>query len=373
MAQMTIGILYGGRTGEHEVSCRSAASVLENLDRSAYSPLLIGIDKSGVWYLQERTTLSGSDGVRFLEVEAKPGYEVSVLPGRGLAVGARPLAVDFVFPVLHGSFGEDGTVQGLLEIAGLPYAGAGVLGSALAMDKAMIKKIWQRADLPVVPFMTLTKAEAQRSTTAYQEFGDSARARFGMPLFVKPVCAGSSVGVSRVERPEQLREALEDAFRFDLTVMAEPCISGREIECAVVGNDAPTAFAPGEIVPRHSFYDYEAKYVDPEGAKLIIPADIPDKSREEVRRLAVAAYVAAGIEGMARVDFFLEAKSGTILLNELNTIPGFTNISMFPRMCEADGLSYPELLSRLVALGLARFEARESLQYSVSVPSAPSA
>ena len=364
MGQKIIGILYGGRTGEHEVSCRSAASVVTSLDRDSYTPLPIGIDKRGNWYLQERVAFTGGGDVRYLVIETNEERRVTVVPGQGLSVGGRPLAVDLIFPVLHGTFGEDGTIQGLLEIAGIPYAGAGVLGSALAMDKAMVKSVWQRADLPVVPFMSLSKAEVSGSPQAIQRFGDAARARFGMPLFVKPVRTGSSVGVSRLAAIEELPIAVEAAFRFDLDVMVEPCVIGREIECSVVGNDNPEAYGPGEIVSSHSFYDYEAKYLDPEGAKLVIPADIPEKRREEVRSLAVRAYRTAGIEGMARVDFFLEAKSGAILLNEINTIPGFTNISMFPRMCEVSGLSYADLLSRIIILGFERYTAREALQYS---------
>ncbi len=366
MERKTIGILYGGRTGEHEVSCRSAASVISNLDPAAYLPLPIGIDKRGTWYLQERIAFTGSGDIRYLVIEASEDRMVTVVPGRGLAVAGRPLVVDLIFPVLHGTFGEDGTIQGLLEIAGIPYAGAGVLASALAMDKAMTKSVWQRADLPVVPFMTVSKVEAAGSPKALEELAHAARARFGMPLFVKPVCAGSSLGVSRVEAIEQFDPAVEEALRFDLRAMVEPCIIGREIECSVVGNDHPEAYLPGEIVSNHSFYDYEAKYLDPDGARIVVPADLPEKRREEVRALAVAAYRAAGIEGMARVDFFLEAKSGAILLNELNPIPGFTNISMFARMCEASGLPYPALLSRIIGLGFERFSAHEALQYSIS-------
>ncbi len=365
MEKKIIGILYGGRTGEHEVSCRSAASVVESLDNEAYTPLLVGIDRRGDWYLQETAAYTGSGEVRYLVIEANEERRVTVIPGRGLAVGGRPLAVDLIFPVLHGTFGEDGTMQGLLEIAGIPYAGAGVLGSALAMDKAMVKSIWQRADLPVVPFMTISKAGASGSLKAIERLGEAARARFGMPLFVKPVRTGSSVGVSRVATIEQLPKAVEDAFRFDLDVMVEPCIIGREIECSVVGNSNSEAYGPGEIISSHAFYDYEAKYLDPDGARIVIPADIPEKGLAEVRSLAVKAYHAAGIEGMARVDFFLEAKSGAILLNEINTIPGFTNISMFSRMCEASGLSYTDLLSRIISLGFERYRAREALEYSI--------
>ena len=366
MEKKIIAILYGGRTGEHEVSCRSAASVVASLDSEVYTPLLVGIDKRGNWYLQQTAAYTGSGDVRYLVIEANEERRVTVVPGRGLAVGGRPLAVDLVFPVLHGTFGEDGTMQGLLEIAGIPYAGAGVLGSALAMDKAMVKSVWQRADLPVVPFVTISKAEAAGSPQAIERLGDAARARFGMPLFVKPVRAGSSVGVGRVDSLEQLSKAVETALRFDLDVMVEPCVIGREIECSVVGNANPEAYGPGEIISSHAFYDYKAKYLDPDGARLVIPADIPEKGRAEVRSLAVKAYRAAGIEGMARVDFFLEAKSGAILLNEINTIPGFTNISMFSRMCEASGLRYADLLGRIITLGLERHRAHEGLQYFFS-------
>ncbi|MBN2551422.1 MAG: D-alanine--D-alanine ligase, partial [Spirochaetales bacterium] len=264
---------------------------------------------------------------------------------------------DVVFPVLHGTFGEDGTVQGLLETADLAYVGAGVLASSVAMDKEKTKELWRQSGLPVVDFVVV-RDDCARSVAAVLE-------RLSPPLFVKPVTAGSSVGVSKVHDRDELQPAIAEALRYDLKAMAEPAIKGREIECAVLGNESPLAFTPGEILPAHEFYSYEAKYVDPDGAELKLPADLPDPVSREIRRVAVAAFRAIECSGMARVDFFLQEGSGRILLNEINTIPGFTNISMYPKMCEADGLSYPELLDRLIDLGTERHRRRRSLRYSL--------
>ncbi len=360
---VAVAILYGGRTVEHEVSCRSAASVVANLDRERYAPLLIGIDEEGAWHLQETERYSGSGETRFLAIEKRPESLVHVVPARGLAADGKALTVDIVFPVLHGSFGEDGTVQGLLELARLPYVGAGVLASALSMDKAAVKTVWRSAGLPIVPFMTLSTQSA-RSPERLAELAEEARGRFGLPLFVKPVSAGSSLGVARVERLEGFAAAVREALRFDTRAIVEPAIAGREIECSVTGNAGVEAYPPGEIVSRGPFYDYEAKYVDPDGARLIVPAELPAAKIEEIKRVAEAAYESAGVEGFARVDFFLEAGSGAVLLNEINTIPGFTNISMFARMCAASGLAYPQLLDKLIGLGLERHRLREAIEYS---------
>lgn len=354
-----VGILYGGKTGEHEVSCRSAASVVANLDRALYEPLLIGIDGEGTWYLQESTALE----VASLGLERREERIVSAVPGRGLATPGGALHVDFVFPVLHGTFGEDGTVQGLLEVVELPYAGAGVLGSALGMDKIFAKHLWERAGLPVVPYFEVTRQTLNAGASSVNEISERAGREFGFPVFVKPVCAGSSVGVSKVEGPQELRAALELALHFDTRAMVERSMRGKEVECSVIGNSSPRAFTPGEVDSTHAFYDYEAKYVDPDGAALIVPARLPEEKLTEVRRLAAAAYRACGVTGMARVDFFVDGKSGALYLNEINTIPGFTNISMFSRMCEAEGISYTRLLTMVIELGFEQFQERRSLEY----------
>ncbi len=356
MNQPIICILYGGRSGEHEVSCRSAASVSRNLDPKKYGQVLIGIDKAGRWHLQRIPRFLNADyGV---SLEVVPAAEpVSVVPGQGFSTPSGAVQADVVFPVLHGTFGEDGTVQGLLEMADLAYVGAGVLGSSLAMDKEKTKEVWRQSGLPVVDFMVL-RDDSTRSTTAVLD-------RLSFPLFVKPVTAGSSVGVNKVHGPEELKAAIGEALRYDIKVMVEPAVQGREIECAVLGNESPRAFEPGEILPTHEFYSYEAKYIDPEGAQLKLPADLSDTTSREIRRLAVAAFQAVECCGMARVDFFLEGNNARILLNEINTIPGFTNISMYPKMCEASGLPYPELLDRLIELAVERHQRRKRLRYSL--------
>jgi len=363
-----IVILYGGKSGEHEVSKISAASVVKNLDPAAYEPILVGITKKGLFRLQNPSLVQKArDGLTPLPVEEGP--RVLASPDEGLFVEEggklRPLSCDAVFPVLHGTFGEDGTIQGLLETAGLPYVGAPVLGSALGMDKEKAKALWAEAGLPIVPYVLV------RARGFAAEPGASAAevaAKLGYPCFVKPVCAGSSVGASKVASPAGLAKALKDAFAWDDKVLVEPFIEAREIECAVFGNTggkkAPRAFAPGEVEPTHEFYDYDAKYLDPDGARLEIPAKIAAEQAEEVRRTALAAYAALDLAGMARVDFFLDKKSGKIYLNEVNTIPGFTSISMYPKMCELAGLAYRDLLSGLIALALERSDSRRSLSFN---------
>jgi D-alanine-D-alanine ligase len=352
---LAVCLLFGGRSGEHEVSLRSAASVSRNLDPERYRQVLIGIDKAGAWHLQARGSFRRESYGERLEI-VPSRRPVSVLPGRGLAAGSRRIAADVVFPVLHGTFGEDGTVQGLLEVAGLPYVGAGVLSSSLSMDKDKTKEVWRQAGLPVVDSLTLRDASPASV--------EAVRARFPLPVFVKPSAAGSSVGIAKVSDPAKLAPALADALRYDTKALVEPAVDGREIECSVLGNEEPVAFPPGEIISRHEFYSYEAKYLDPQGAELKLPAELPQAVQAEVMRLAVAAYRAVESSGMARVDFFVEKSGGRIWINEINTLPGFTNISMYPKMCEAGGLAYPRLLDRLLELALERHRRRAGLLFS---------
>lgn len=361
---MKILILYGGKSGEHEVSLLSAASVVRNLKESN-SILLAGIDKDGVFYLQprEEVTRARASGEP-LRILRDPGAILSVVPGRGIAHGGGILDLDVVFPVLHGSFGEDGLVQGLLETAMLPYVGSGVLASSLSMDKDKVKRIWKEAGLPVVPSITLRKEVFEESSTGLEAAVREAEDRLGYPLFVKPAGIGSSVGISKVRKRAEFSPALAAAFRYDMKVLVEKAVDAREIECSVLGNFRPRACTPGEVVPTHEFYDYDAKYLDPDGARLLIPAELDGGTLEAIKDLAVRAYEAAEAEGMARIDFFVEKSSGEIFLNEINTIPGFTNISMFPRMCGHDGLLYPELLESLLELGMRRFRERKKLAYS---------
>ncbi len=353
--KMRIAVLFGGRSGEHDVSRRSAASVLRSLDPQRYEPLLLGIDRRGVWHLQPRPLFRSEGGAEVLAIEETDSL-VAVAPGRGLTVAQEPLDVEVVFPVLHGTFGEDGTVQGLLELAGLPYVGSGVLGSSVAMDKEKTKQIWLQEGLPVADFRVLRRRDPP-------ELAAQLAARLGYPLFVKPAAAGSSVGISRVGEPAGLPAAVELAFRFDLKVLLESAVVGREVECAVLGNDDPLAFPPGEIVPSHEFYSYQAKYVDPHGAELKLPAELDADSERRVRELAVRAFRAVECSGMARVDFFVDGQSGRPLLNEINTLPGFTNISMYPKLCALAGLEFPRLLDRLVELAMERHRARAALSY----------
>lgn len=362
---MRIALLYGGRSGEHEVSLASAASVVRNADQK-HKLVLIGITKDGVWKLQPDSVrddaLLGS-GPLALRTDCP---DVLVAPGAGLravsAHGASTVHADVVFPVLHGTFGEDGTVQGLLECAGLPYVGASVTGSALGMDKDLAKELWRHAGLPVLPSVTLRPADRQRLSEILEE----CRQSLGWPVFVKPCRTGSSVGASAVRDSSAFAAAVEDAFRYDSKVLIEPLVQAREIECSVIGNDKPRAFEPGEVAPTHDFYDYDAKYIDPDGAALIIPADIPEDARNRVRDLAVRAYIALGLEGLSRVDFFVDKASGEVYINEVNTLPGFTSISMYPKMCEAGGLVYKDLIEELVRLAIERHSLRQALRFTRS-------
>lgn len=360
MSRMNVGILFGGRSGEHEVSLLSAASVYRHLDRERFDTLLIGIDYDGRWYYQESPSFDKETGG--LELISKKENLIHVAPGEGLFLSGEKLAVDIVFPVLHGTYGEDGTVQSLLEIAGLPYVGAGVLASALGMDKTMVKRVWMQLGLPTVEFLEIRRERFGDPDRRDELLGEIER-RFSYPLFVKPARCGSSVGVSRAESRSELIAAAAAAFEYDTKLLVEPEVTGQEVECSVVGNEEARSFSVGEIVPHHSFYDYEAKYLDPDGAELRIPAALDDELREEVRELALRAYRAADTEGFARLDFFVTAEK-RVLLNEINTIPGFTSISMFPKLCEASGLMYKDLISRLIELGFARFELRKSLRFT---------
>ncbi|HAE21158.1 MAG TPA: D-alanine--D-alanine ligase A [Spirochaetaceae bacterium] len=359
---MKIAILYGGKSGEHEVSLASAASVVREL-KSEHKLTLIGISKAGTWILQpDSIAQDAKDGAEALDLRTN-GPEVLIAPGEGFRVygshGASKLSVDLVFPVLHGTFGEDGTVQGLLECAALPYVGADVQGSALGMDKDTAKRLWQFHGLTVVPFLSVEATDDE----GLLELRAEAEARFGWPMFVKPSRAGSSVGASRIVSAAAWLPALRDALRYDSKVLVEPFVEARELECSVLGNGVPRAFDPGEIVPSHEFYDYDAKYLDPNGAELLIPAPLETALKDELRSTAIKAYQILGLRGMARVDFFMDKKSGKLYLNELNTIPGFTSISMFPKMCEAGGLAYPELLDELIRLALERHYEKSALSY----------
>lgn len=359
MNKRNIAILFGGKSGEHEVSLRSASSVEKHLDKNLYNINLIGITKNGLWYFQENYTNSEES----LNIIKDENNLVSLIPGKGLYVNGNNLNIDFIFPILHGTFGEDGTLQGLLELMDIPYAGSGLDGSFMAMDKEYAKIIWERENIPVVPYLGVKKIDYIKSSS---DIKDRAIKEFGFPLFIKPVQAGSSVGVSRVDVEKDLDNAIDKAFKFDEKILIEPAVDAREVECSVIGNSEPIAFSLGEISSSHEFYDYEAKYLDPNGAKLLIPAPVDNNQSEKIKKLAVKAYSALNIKGFARVDFFLDKKTSEIKINEINTIPGFTNVSMFAMMCAQDGLEYTELLNRIYEYGIERYKERKKLTFSLN-------
>lgn len=357
-----VAILFGGRSAEHEISCISARSVIDALDPERYEVIPIGITKEGAWRLMPGgpPAIEGEGSAKRLpEVTSSAGETVALSQGqrdhRLLADSADAGAIDVVFPVLHGPYGEDGSVQGLLEMAGIAYVGAGVLGSAVGMDKDLQKTLTRAAGLPVVDWIAVRDRDWSDDRQAVEARAEA----LGYPLFAKPANLGSSVGISKVHAAAELERALDDALAYDSKAILECSVEGaREIECAVLGNDDPTASLPGEVVPSNEFYDYEAKYLD-EASRLIIPARLDEATVEEIQRLAVAAFRAIECSGMARADFFL-APSGQVYVNELNTIPGFTSISMYPKMWEASGLAYPQLLDTLIDLAIERNERARS-------------
>src|ERR1022692_2272197 len=399
MAKLRVGILFGGRSGEHEVSLLSAASVLNAIDKAKYEVVPIGITKDGRWLTAEhaeRLLKGEAAGVgaratqtplRAGDPEATPGAAVlasgeSVVvppePARreaGLApfqtdanlrrASDRAINVDVIFPVLHGTFGEDGTIQGLLELADIAYVGAGVLGSAVGMDKDIMKSLFIAAGIPIVKHVTILRAAWEKEPKKVEKFVES---KLKYPVFVKPANLGSSVGISKAHDRKELGPAIEEAARFDRKIVIEQGVGGkkekaREIECAVLGNDDPKASVAGEIVPCKEFYDYDAKYLV-EGSEAVIPAKLTKAEMKTVQRLAIAAFQAVDCTGLARVDFLMEPKSRKIFVNEINTMPGFAAISMYPKMWAASGVSYPELIDRLIRLGIERHEDKKRNQYS---------
>lgn len=360
-----VAVLFGGRSAEHEISCISARSVIDALDAERTEVIPIGITREGHWHLLSGPLPLPSESGRMPEVTDGSGQLVELAGEVGsaelvVADGSRE-AIDIVFPVLHGPLGEDGAVQGIMELAGIPYVGAGVTASAVGMDKDMQKALFSRAGLPVVPYEVVREAEWGEDPD-----GVVARAQtLGYPLFSKPATLGSSVGVVKVHGPEQLAEGLREAFRYARKAVMERAVpTPREVECAVLGNDDPVASVVGEIVPTgHEFYDYTAKYLDVDGARLQIPADLKPDVAQRIQRMAVAAFRAIDCAGMARVDFFVQGDGldpGDVWLNEINTIPGFTSISMYPKLWEASGLAYPDLIERLLDLAVERHDAERS-------------
>lgn len=366
--KLRVGIIFGGRSGEHEVSLQSAKNVISALDRKKYEVVLIGIDKEGKWYLQsDAQFLLNYKGPKLIQLN-KSEDEVGLLPMPREAnlislTGKRKIRqLDVVFPVLHGPYGEDGTIQGLLEMANIPYVGAGVLGSSLSMDKDVMKRLLREAGIPIAKFLTFEREDYEKGEITFAGVSKGV----GSPFFVKPANLGSSVGITKVKKKSKLRSALKEAFSYDNKILIEENIEGREIECAVMGNEDPIASVPGEIIPRHEFYSYEAKYIDEKGAALDIPAKISQKLKNKVQRLALKSFKVLCCSGMARVDFFIRKVTEEVILSEINTIPGFTKISMYPKLWEASGISYRELIDRLIQLAIERHKRKSSLKVSYS-------
>jgi D-alanine-D-alanine ligase len=362
--KIRVGVLFGGRSGEHEVSLLSAASVIHALDPEKYEAVAIGISKDGRW-------LAGTAAHKMLPEVLRSGERVMLSADPNVAAlvpvsNSRPdaLRVDVVFPVLHGTYGEDGTVQGLLDLAGLPYVGSGVLGSAVGMDKDMQKRLFLQAKLPVGDFLAIARSEWEKSGNKVLS---AIRKKFRFPVFVKPATLGSSVGMTKAHDGKELAAAMDLAAEFAQKILVERAIRGREIEVSVLGNEDPKASIPGEIVPHREFYDYAAKYLE-EGTRLLIPAKLNRAQVKRFQEYAVRAFRTLECLGMARVDFFLENRTERILLNEINTIPGFTSISMYPKLWEASGLSYRDLLARLIALALAQHREKQRTKYTIELP-----
>jgi D-alanine-D-alanine ligase len=392
MKKLRVGILFGGRSGEHEISLLSAASVFKAIDLNKYEVVPIGITKDGRWLTSsdaerllhgkplehERQLRAGDPETTTAAAVLQNGESVVVPPEPHKSsmtpfqtdapirrASDRAINVDVIFPVLHGTFGEDGTIQGLLELADIPYVGAGVLGSAAGMDKDIMKSLFRAAGLPIVKHVTVLRGDWESEPKKAQKLVES---KLKYPVFVKPANLGSSVGISKARDRKELGPAIDEAAKFDRKIVIEEGVGGkknkaREIECSVLGNDKPEASVPGEIVPCAEFYDYSAKYLD-EGSQLIIPAKLTKTETKKVRELAIAGFRAVDCSGLARVDFLMDPKSRKIYLNEINTMPGFTSISMYPKLWAASGVSYSELISRLIQLGLDRHAEKKRNQYS---------
>ncbi len=396
MKKLRVGVLFGGRSGEHEVSLLSAASVVNAIDKEKYEVVPIGITKDGRWLTAAaaEALLQGkphdeSKHLRAGDPDATPGAavlasgEAVVVPpepvhsaGRSLTpfqsdatalrrAADRAINVDVIFPVLHGTFGEDGTIQGLLELADIPYVGAGVLGSAAGMDKDIMKSLFRAAGLPIVKHVTILRSDWDADPKKTEKIIDRS---LKYPVFVKPANLGSSVGISKARTKKELGPAIYEAAKFDRKIVIEQGVGGakhkaREIECSVLGNDRPQASVPGEIVPIKEFYDYAAKYLD-EGSELVIPAKLTKPETKKVQDLAVRAFQAVDCAGLARVDFLMDPKTRKLFVNEINTMPGFTAISMYPKLWAASGLSYSDLIDRLIQLGIERHDDKKKNQYS---------
>ncbi len=372
---MNVILIYGGRSGEHEISLISCASVIRAISKN-HNVTLISISKEGKWFLEDERVFQEirKNPQAKLQVHCDEKKSVAVMPGnekdRIFFADGKFIQCDVVFPVMHGTYSEDGTIQGLMEIAGVPYVGCNVLSSAATMDKDITKILLKNAGIPVVPSMCITRADVNDSKK-YDELIAQAIETLKFPLFVKPCSAGSSDGANKASNPKELSFALMEAFSWDNKVLIEKAINAREVECSVTGNSITQspdisstvlkAYGPGEIIPKHTFYDYDAKYNDPDGAELKIPALLSEEKLEFIREMAKKAYLAVNASGLSRVDFFIDKDTDEIYLNEINTIPGFTSISMFPKMCEVFGLSYTDLIDYLFDEALAAYNAKQQL------------
>ena len=379
MKKLRVGIIYGGRSGEHEVSIASAAAVVQNLDKHRYEAIPIRIEKDGRWIIADRLPVSSSAaevieqsraqtaqrlgrGGREAHLVAHPGDEQIMTIERGNSPMITGLALDVVFPVLHGPYGEDGTVQGLLELANIPYVGAGVLASSVGMDKAVAKLVFEAKGLPQAKHVVILRSEWSAAPAKIKK---DVSFKLGYPVFVKPANLGSSVGISKAKSEADLAAAIELAAEFDRKIVIEAAVpNAREIEIAVLGNDNPEVSAPGEVIPSREFYDYQAKYLD-DDSRTIIPAELPATVTAEVKRLAIEVFRALDCAGMARVDFLMDGGTGTLYVNEINTIPGFTTISMYSKMWAASGVPYPDLLDRLITLARERHAEKQQIRTSL--------
>lgn len=366
--KIRVAVIYGGRSGEHEVSLQSAASVVKNLDPNRFEIVPIGIDKQGHWLLNDVKNLGLENAIKSLPLQTSTSQRFTSLnhikfqDSRALNP-AKTNSIDVFFPVLHGSFGEDGTLQGMLEMMDVAYVGAGVLSSAIGMDKDVSKRLVAQAGLSIPPFMAVRLGEWQQNPSYYQQ---QIETRFGYPVFVKPANTGSSVGVHKVMRAEDLAIKVADAFLYDVKILIEQAVEAREIELSVLENpdygSPPLVSVPGEVVPQHEFYSYAAKYLDADGAKLYIPAKIDKTTCSQAQVFAQQIFQILDCEGMARVDLFLDKHTGKFIFNEINTLPGFTQISMYPKLWEASGVSYQQLLSYLIDLAITRHQRKSNLK-----------
>ncbi|MBM3208026.1 MAG: D-alanine--D-alanine ligase [Chlamydiae bacterium] len=362
MGKIRVGIIFGGKTTEHEVSLLSAKTIYECLDKEKYEPILIGIDKSGEWHLRKTTKfLQNEDDPKKISLESSE-HRVALIPQKkgnplvGMHQESQNVQVDVIFPIVHGINGEDGTLQGVLKLAGIPFVGASVLGSAIGMDKDVMKRLLMQADIPVAQFLSFKRY--QKDSISF----DFVKNELGLPFFIKPANNGSSIGISKVRNETEFQKALEIAFSYDGKILIERFIKGREIECSVIGNEEVIASLPGEVIPNHDFNSWDAKYLDNE-CEFVIPANLTSSQVNQVQELAIKTYKVLCCEGMARVDCFL-TQDGKLLVNEINTLPGFTKLSVFPRLWEASGVNYTDLIDKLIQLAIEKHHQDNKLQTS---------